>query len=358
MEKGTVLVTGGAGFLGQHVVELLQSSAEHVTDIRIFDMEPYINKLGYQERKPVKSIIGSVLDTGALQEACKGVDAVFHLTGCVDTRMFPDVQKLNAVNVQGTENVIQACKKGNVKRLIYCSTVDVVIGRDGHVFNGTETTTSIPQKSCFFFGPYAETKQKAEELVLKANGSDIANGGKLRTLSLRPTVMYGELDKYFVTEIVRTACTSKFFRPINSGSSVLQCTYVRNAAWCFLCAERTLRGDNSIAGQSFFVCDDTPLTNMFEFSKPYLRVHGIDVNKKPLPFWPVVYLFYFLWCILWVIFPVFQFNISIGICSILSLGTTMTFSSNKAQTLLLYKPIYSHKQAQNMSLKFYRTLKF
>ena len=63
--------------------------------------------------------------------------------------------------------MIQACRQKGVKRLIYCSTVDVVIGND-NIIDGTEETTRKPVK--FAVGDYAETKCRAEEIVLKANG--------------------------------------------------------------------------------------------------------------------------------------------------------------------------------------------
>ena len=44
-----VLVTGGTGFLGQHVIGLLQTKADHVTEIRVTDVVPYVNKLGKSE---------------------------------------------------------------------------------------------------------------------------------------------------------------------------------------------------------------------------------------------------------------------------------------------------------------------
>ncbi len=46
MDKETVLVTGGAGFLGQHVVKLLQERGENIKEIRVFDIMPYADKLG------------------------------------------------------------------------------------------------------------------------------------------------------------------------------------------------------------------------------------------------------------------------------------------------------------------------
>ena len=139
-------------------------------------------------------------------------------------RLHTNKAKHNFNNFVGTANVIQACVEENVAQLVYTSTVDVVIGYDD-IINGDEALT-VPKK--FLFHGYPETKHRAETLVTEANGRKLAkglskfisynyffflflmcihfvflpnlgDGSVLHTLSLRPNVMYGELDPYYVT---------------------------------------------------------------------------------------------------------------------------------------------------------------
>lgn len=70
--------------------------------------------------------------------------------------------------------MIKACLKNGVKRFIYCSTVDVVIGVDDDIVDGNEENTMSPSE--FLFPGYPETKYKAECLVLKANNIPTQNG--------------------------------------------------------------------------------------------------------------------------------------------------------------------------------------
>ena len=72
----------------------------------------------------------------------------------------------------GTKNVIQACIDQSVERLVFTSTVDVVIGFD-EIENGNENI-SYPEK--FLYNQYGRTKAKAEQLVRAANGKELANG--------------------------------------------------------------------------------------------------------------------------------------------------------------------------------------
>ena len=66
----------------------------------------------------------------------------------------------------GTSLLLEVCKEVGVRHFLYCSTMDVVLGKDD-IINGTEQSTHVPD--VFFFNGYASTKQKAEEIVLAAN---------------------------------------------------------------------------------------------------------------------------------------------------------------------------------------------
>jgi nucleoside-diphosphate-sugar epimerase len=84
----------------------------------------------------------------------------------------------------GTENIIQACLDCNVERLIFCSTVDVVIGHDD--INDGDETTPIP--TSFLFPGYPESKYKAECLILNASGRKCKNGNACIIFSV-PTII-------------------------------------------------------------------------------------------------------------------------------------------------------------------------
>ena len=73
----------------------------------------------------------------------------------------------------GTSNLVEACIKHGVKRLIYTSTIDVVIGYDD-IRNGNE---QLPVPKCLLFPGYPETKHRAEQLVLQAHGRKLMTAG-------------------------------------------------------------------------------------------------------------------------------------------------------------------------------------
>jgi len=109
-----VLVTGGSGFIGSHVVDKLRVKG---IEVRVFDMVlPTF-------RKDIEFYQGSLLDFEALRMAMSGIEAVFHLAAIADVKdVFEDPHYSEAINVRGTINLLEAARKSKLKRVIYGST--------------------------------------------------------------------------------------------------------------------------------------------------------------------------------------------------------------------------------------------
>lgn len=109
-----VLVTGGSGFIGSHVVDKLRDKG---VDVRVYDgIMPTF-------RKDIEYYQGSILDVGGLSFAMDGIDAVMHLAAVADVKdVFIEPSYAESINVRGTINVLEAARRANAKRVIYGST--------------------------------------------------------------------------------------------------------------------------------------------------------------------------------------------------------------------------------------------
>jgi UDP-glucose 4-epimerase len=117
----TVLVTGGAGFIGSHVVDWLCSCGYAA---RIFDLVP-----GPWGNGDVEWIVGDLVDRSALMRAMRGCDAVVHLAAVADvSAVVADPARADLVNVRGTQFALEAARDAGVRRFVYASTVWVYGG--------------------------------------------------------------------------------------------------------------------------------------------------------------------------------------------------------------------------------------
>ncbi|XP_060070999.1 3 beta-hydroxysteroid dehydrogenase/Delta 5--_4-isomerase-like [Ylistrum balloti] len=347
-----VMVTGGAGFLGQHIIGHLQEKADHVSEIRVLDIRPYSNKLGHKELKPLTSILGNICDLQTVQQACRGVNTVLHVAGMVSYGTFPDIDGMQKINVQGTQNIVESCLINGVERLIFCSTVDVVVGFDD-IRDGRETTTHVPKQ--FLFPGYPATKYEAECLVLKANAKKCENGKILWTMSLRANVMYGEEDPFYVTSGLRSAASNRGrLVQVGNGQSKFQQVYVGNTAWAFICGDRALRLNHNLGGEIFYIPDDTPVQNSFLFMQPYLKSRNYSLTSYRLPCGPVYYSLYLMELVLHLLSPLIKINLPTPSCSVRYINMDLYFNGSKGRRLLGYEPLYSPQEATTRSLKYYK----
>ncbi|KAK3084989.1 hypothetical protein FSP39_022470 [Pinctada imbricata] len=169
-----VVVTGGSGFVGQHVIKHLQLHAPFVTEIRVLDIAPYTQKLkGFTQKIPVHSHVSDINNAEKVAAVLKGVDSVLHLASVVDSRFHPNVDLMQKVNVEGTKIIIQACIEENIQRLVYCGSITPYQGWED-VKDGNENTLKH-NENCII-RDYGNSKAAAEKMVLEANGRVLQNG--------------------------------------------------------------------------------------------------------------------------------------------------------------------------------------
>lgn len=153
------LVTGGSGFIGQHLVAALVASGRRV---RILDLRP--PECGLAGTQYVK---GSVLDPAPVREALDDVEEVYHLAALPGMWM-PDKNDFHAVNCRGTEVVIAAARERGVSRFLHCSTESILFGPSSTETVVTEHVRTTPDEMP---GAYTRSKMLAEQRALQAAAS-------------------------------------------------------------------------------------------------------------------------------------------------------------------------------------------
>jgi dihydroflavonol-4-reductase len=154
-----VLVTGGSGFIGQHLVSELVGRGRQV---RVLDV-----RLPSRALPTVDYVQGSVLDAELVRKAMAGVGDVYHLAG-LPGMWKRDRTEFHAVNYIGTEIVLAAARGLGVRRFLHCSTESILF----HTAGGDDVAAEEASLSVEHMpGPYTRSKMLADRLALEAAGS-------------------------------------------------------------------------------------------------------------------------------------------------------------------------------------------
>lgn len=240
-----ILVTGGAGFLGQALCRgLLAQGHTVISTQRRFS--PALDALGIEQR------LGDLADAAHVLRACEGVEAVFH--NAAKAGHWGSEQSYIDANVSGTANVLAACRAQGIARLVYTSTPSVAHNGRQPCEGGNEDNTPYAPA---FKAPYPRTKQIAEKAVLAANGTPLANGDALATVALRPRLIWGPGDTNLLPRLVERARAGRL-RFIGGGHNRLDTTFVENAADAHLKAFAALAPGSACAGRAYFISNGEP----------------------------------------------------------------------------------------------------
>ncbi len=213
------LVTGGTGFLGRRMVERLLGQGRSVT---VLARHPDSDLA----KRGVHFIRASLDNTPAVTAACADIETVFHIAAKVG--VWGRYDDFFRTNVLGTRALLDGCRVHGVRNFIHTSTPSVVYnGLD--LANANESlplTTACPS-------PYPLTKAIAERDVLAANSAT------LRTVALRPHLIWGVGDPHLVPRILERARAGRL-RIVGEGKNRVDMVHVDNAVAAHLLAEKAL----------------------------------------------------------------------------------------------------------------------
>ena len=210
-----ILVTGGSGFIGSHVVDVLIA---HGHEPRIFDIVPS----PYDAAQEVETVVGDLLDLEVLRGAARGCDAVIHLAAVSDVNeVVRDPSRAELVNARGTEVMLEAALLEKISRVLYASTVWVYGGAAGE--EPLDEDTSLVAPAHF----YTATKLAGE---LFCHSFDELYG--LGQTILRFGIPYGPRARAstVVAQFVARALAGEPLTVTGDGAQTRQFVYVQDLA--------------------------------------------------------------------------------------------------------------------------------
>lgn len=253
-----VLVTGGGGFLGRHIVERLLARGDRVSVLGR-NAYPELQKLG------ATCIQGDVADRAKVAAACEGAEVVFHVAARVGLE--GNFEAFWRANVDGTDHVILGCKAAGTRRLVFTSSPSVVF--DGTDQEGIDESHPYPER---YLAHYPSTKAEAERRILAANGQ-----GGLTTVSLRPHLIFGPRDTSLLPRLIDRARKGQL-RQIGDGKNRVDLVYVDNAAEAHLLAADAA----AAAGKAYFISQGEPVL-LWEWLRELLARLGLPGIRGRVP---------------------------------------------------------------------------
>lgn len=266
IEIENLLIVGGSGFLGLHLIETYYPYVSG--KIFVFDIRPIPKDLPTEftfdkqdvDHKKIEVVIGDIasqedIDNAIINSNCEVVvHCASPIHGISNEKIYYDV------NVNGTQNIINSCiMRSKVKCLIYTSSAGVIFnGND--IFNGNENWP-IPEKP---MDAYNDSKAKGEKLVVDA-GKNMENN--LLTVALRPAGIFGPGDRQLIPGLRNVLNNGQSKFQIGDNNNLFDWTYVSNIAMAHLLAtSKLLNGlylkkyDDiaKISGECFFITNDSP----------------------------------------------------------------------------------------------------
>jgi UDP-glucose 4-epimerase len=263
-----VLVTGGAGFIGSHLVDRL---VDEGYDVRVID-NLYSGKLENIEHHiksgKVDFVKGDIRDASLVKISLAGVEAVFHLAAIISVPFSVSNPQLTLdVNLAGTTNLLNACSKKNIDKFVFVSSC-AVFG-DTKILPVNENASTNP------ISPYAESKLLAERDCL-----NFQQKGLLQSVVLRFFNVYGPrqgMNEYsgVITRFINRAKQKQPLTIYGDGSQTRDFVNVKDIVQALYACMK----NKSANGEVFNIGSGNP-TSITELAKTVLEITGQNLKIR------------------------------------------------------------------------------
>jgi UDP-glucose 4-epimerase len=261
-----ILVTGGAGFIGSHLIDKLVRKGFEVTVLDNFSTGRIENIKHHLEKEKFRFIESDIRDRNDVEEALEGMDAIFHLAAITSIPYSMKYPKITyEVNVNGTRNLLEACLRSNIERFIYLSTCAVYGEPEYLPVDENHPTNPI--------SPYAKSKLKAEQACMA-----FQEAYGLKTTIFRPFNIYGPRqrnDSYggVIANFIERLREGKPPVIYGDGTQTRDFIYVEDVVRAFMTA---LNRDDAV-GRIFNIANGVPtsINQLAQLLIEFFRAEGI-----------------------------------------------------------------------------------
>ena len=249
-----ILITGATGFIGRHLASRLAKGSHSVRCLVRANSD-----ISCLRNLNVDLSYGDLLSKDSLGVALDKVDLIYHLAGEVYSRKKDDYYK---GNILATQNLLEACKEGSSKRIIFLSSVGV--------YKPVATETLLTEESeCKPITFYGKSKLDAEELIKKYNGPWVI---------VRAPIIYGPHQPAVLNRFFLDAVNKRKVYIVGKGDNLRSLCYIENLVeGLVLLAKKT-----EVKGETYILSDNSPYT-FNEVVRTITKLIGKEIKVVHLP---------------------------------------------------------------------------
>lgn len=337
------------GWLVPSTARLTSSAVQNgATSVVSFDIRepltsvyPDMNFLTEEQESKVKYVLGDIADSQVVSSALSAeMECVFHIAAAVGPFIpQPIFQK---VNVQGTQNVIDACKAHGIPHLVAASTPSIFF--DGNHISGQKPKQLRIVKPGQFLAKYAETKAVAEKIVREANNPPL-----LKTINIAPHQVYGPRDTLFMPNFI---CNKDSLRIMGDGKNRVSMCHVDN--YChglILGLEGMKENREEILGNFYLITDGQPIYLWKVLDELVVSAGGASLySKSRVPSWLLYGIAYICQAVGWVVGKKFRLNPF----NVTMMTIDRFFNIEDSTKDLKYKPVKKFEQGWMETLDWFK----